>query len=70
MDTGAVAGSKQREASMDLLDDPSTTDLLDAACWSARDLLELIGHVRAAKPRDGLRMLEDAVLDMVGRAGL
>ena len=55
---------------MDLLDDPSTTDLLDAACWSARDLLELIGHVRAAKPRDGLRMLEDAVMDMVGRAGL
>ena len=70
MDTGAVVGSKQREASMDLLDDPSTTDLLDAACWSARDLLELTGHVRAAKPRDGLRMLDDAVLDMVGRAGL
>ena len=67
MDTGAVAGSKQREASMDLLDDPSTTDLLDAACWSARDLLELIGHVRAAKPRDGLRMLEDCVFDLTER---
>ena len=52
---------------MDLLDDPSTTDLLDAACWSARDLLELIGHVRAAKPRDGLRMLEDCVFDLTER---
>ena len=70
MDTGAVVGSKQGEASMDLLDDPSMTDPLDAVCWSARDLLELTGHVRAAKPRDGLRMLDDAVLDMVGRAGL
>ena len=42
-------------------------ELLDAVCWSARDVLELIGHVRAAKPRDGLRMLENALLDMVER---
>lgn len=52
---------------MTMIDQP---DPLDAVCWSARDLLELIGHVRAAKPRDGLRMLDDAVMDMVGRAGL
>ena len=55
---------------MTMIDQPDTTDPLDAVCWSARDLLELIGHARAAKPRDGLRMLDDAVLDMVGRAGL
>lgn len=45
----------------------ATDELLDVPCWSAREVLELIGHVRAAKPRDGLRMLEDAVMDMVER---
>lgn len=55
---------------MDLLDDPSTTEMLDAVCWSARDVLVLIGHVRGVRPRDGLRVLEDSVLDLVGRAGL
>lgn len=45
-------------------------DLLDVPCYSARDVLELIHLVRELKPRDGLRVLEDAVLDMVERAGL
>ena len=63
MDDGARAGSKQREAGMATT--ATRDELLDAVCWSARDVLELIGHVRAAKPRDGLRMLEDALLDMV-----
>ena len=62
---GARAGSKQREAGMATT--ATRDELLDAVCWSARDVLELIGHVRAAKPRDGLRMLEDALLDMVER---
>ena len=66
MDDGARAGSKQREAGMATT--ATRDELLDAACWSARDVLELIGNVRAAKPRDGLRMLEDALLDMVERA--
>ena len=66
MDDGARAGSKQREAGMATT--ATRDELLDAVCWSARDVLELIGHVRAAKPRDGLRMLEDALLDMVERA--
>ena len=57
MDDGARAGSKQREVGVTTT--PATRDeLLDAVCWSARDVLELICHVRAAKPRDGLRMLE------------
>ena len=53
---------------MTMIDRPTRDELLDAVCWSARDVLDLIGHVRAAKPRDGLRMLEDALLDMVERA--
>lgn len=48
----------------------SHDELLDAVCWSARDVLELIGHVRAAKPRDGLRMLEDCIFDLARRAEL
>lgn len=55
---------------MDLLDNPDETDLLDTVCYSARDVLVLIGHVRGIRPRDGLRVLEDSLLDMVGRAGL
>lgn len=43
-------------------------DVLDLECLSARDLLALIAGVRETKPRDGLRALEDAVLDMVAQA--
>jgi hypothetical protein len=39
---------------------------LDLACHSARDFLALIHAVRETKPRDGLRALEDALLDLVG----
>ena len=42
-------------------------ELLDSVCWSARDVLELIGHVRGIKPRDGLRVLEDCIFDLVER---
>lgn len=45
----------------------TTTDMLDTP-MTARDFLHLIGHVRDTKPRDGLRALEDAVLDVVARA--
>lgn len=40
---------------------------LDLECYSVRDLLSLIGAVRDTKPRDGLRALEDALLDLMGR---
>lgn len=43
------------------------TDALDLDCHSLRDILELIGAVRETKPRDPLRALEDALLDLVGR---
>ena len=43
-------------------------DALDIDCHSVRDILELISTVRETKPRDGLRALEDALLDLVGRA--
>lgn len=43
------------------------TDALDLDCHSVRDMLELIGTVRDTHPRDGLRALEDALLDLVGR---
>ena len=65
MDTGAVAGSKQREVGVALTD--LHDGLLDEPCWSARDVLELIGHVRGIKPRDGLRVLEDCIFDLVER---
>ena len=35
---------------------------------TARDFLHLITLVRDTKPRDGLRALEDAVLDVVAKA--
>lgn len=46
----------------------SETEALDMECYSTRDFLHLIAFVRDARPRDGLRALEDALLDMVGRA--
>jgi hypothetical protein len=46
----------------------TTADALDYE-FSVRDLLVLIGHVRGTKPRDGLRSLEDALLDLCERAG-
>lgn len=42
-----------------LLDEPVTI----------RDMLALIHLVRDTKPRDGLRALEDAMLDLAARAG-
>lgn len=42
-----------------------TTEALDLACWSARDLLVLTTALRETGPRDPLRALEDAVLDLV-----
>lgn len=45
-----------------------TTTALDLACWSARDLLVLTTALRETAPRDPLRALEDAVLDLVGDA--
>ena len=45
----------------------TTTDMLDTP-MTARDFLHLIHHVRDTKPRDGLRALEDAVLDVVAKA--
>lgn len=45
----------------------TTTDMLDTP-MTARDFLHLIGHIRDTKPRDGLRALEDAVLDVVAKA--
>jgi hypothetical protein len=44
------------------------TEALDMECYSTRDFLHLIAFVRDTKPRDGLRALEDALLDLVGRA--
>lgn len=44
------------------------TEALDLDVHSVRDMLELIGHVRDTKPRDGLRALEDALLDLIGMA--
>lgn len=43
-------------------------DALDLACWSARDLLTLTTAIRDTHPRDPLRALEDAVLDLVTQA--
>lgn len=43
------------------------TDALDLEAHSVRDMLVLIGLVRETHPRDGLRALEDALLDLVGR---
>ena len=43
-------------------------DLLDLRCLSTRDVLELVAAVRETKPRDGLRALEDALLDVSVRA--
>ena len=48
-------------------DQPTRDELLDAPCWSAREVLELIGLVWSTRPRDGLRVLEDSALDMVNR---
>lgn len=45
----------------------TTTDILDTP-MTARDFLHLIGDVRDTQPRDGLRALEDAVLDVVSKA--
>ena len=42
-----------------------TEDELDLTCWSARDLLTLVGAIRDTRPRDGLRALEDALIDRV-----
>lgn len=42
-----------------------TTEALDLACWSARDLLVLTTALRETAPRDPLRALENAVLDLV-----
>lgn len=47
--------------------DLDLTDALDYE-FSVRELLVLIGHVRGTKPRDGLRALEDSLLDLVERA--
>jgi len=47
----------------------AATDMLDVKVWSAREVLELIGHARTAKTRDGLRTLEDWVLETVTRLG-
>lgn len=48
---------------------PTTiTDDLDAPCFSARDILELCTLIRDLKPRDGLRTLEDSILDLTNRA--
>lgn len=44
-------------------------DILDTPSLSARDVLLLVRLVRETGPRDGLRALEDRVLDMVARAG-
>jgi hypothetical protein len=44
------------------------TEALDEECYSTRDFLHLIAFVRDTRPRDGLRALEDALLDLVGRA--
>ena len=44
------------------------TDALDLDCHSLRDFLALIAAVREEGARDPLRRLEDAVLDLVGRA--
>lgn len=43
------------------------TEALDTEL-PVRSFLELIGAVREGKPRDPLRALEDALLDLVGRA--
>lgn len=42
--------------------------MLDVPCFSARDLLALVGHVRDTKPRHPLRAIEDALLDLVDKA--
>lgn len=41
---------------------------LDLDCHSVRDVLNLIGAVRQAKPRDPLRALENVLLDLVVEA--
>lgn len=43
----------------------AATEALDLDCHSVRDVLNLIGAVRQAKPRDPLRALEDVLLDLV-----
>lgn len=48
----------------------TTTDVaadLDLVCWSARDLLRLTSALRGTHPRDGLRALEDVLLDQCNR---
>lgn len=45
----------------------SPLDPLDLECHSLRDFLALIHAVRETKPRDGLRAVEDAVLDLVAK---
>lgn len=43
-------------------------EALDLDVHSVRDMLILVGLVRDTNPRDGLRALEDALLDLVGQA--
>lgn len=43
-----------------------TTEALDEPL-TVRDMLQLVGLVRDTKPRDGLRAVEDALLDLVGK---
>ncbi len=44
------------------------TDALDLDCHSVRDFLVLVAAVREQGARDPLRVLEDALLDLVGTA--
>lgn len=43
-------------------------DLLDIPCMTPRDVLELVALVRDTKPRDGLRAMEDALLELIEKA--
>ena len=42
-----------------------TTEALDLACWSARDVPTLVAAVRLQAERDPLGVLADCVLDLV-----
>ena len=45
----------------------TTTDALDVPL-TVRDFLRLVAAVRDTRPRDPLRAVEDACLDLVGKA--